>query len=565
MSQSTFTPTPEQSTALDLYRQGGSLRLIAGAGTGKTSTLRLLAEHTPPGQRLLYMAYNKAIQLDAQREFPRNTTVVTSHALAYRAVGRRYRQRLNGPRVPARQVADMLRITHTQKVGDKVLLPPQLARLANLMVSRFCISADPGLLPQHLPPVNGIAPGPERDELTALLLPHARAIWEDLQRPTGRFRFEHDHYLKLYALTNPVVAERVILYDEAQDATPVTANLVHQWQNAGKQVVIVGDSSQAIYGWRGAVDSMGMFNVPNEATLSKSFRFGPSIAAEANKWLTLLDAPIRLSGHTPIPSRLAPTMERPDAVLCRSNMGAITELMKQQTGDTSTAIVGGGAELRALAKAAEELSRGGGTMHPDLCAFRSWGEVREYAQTEEGADLSPFVDVIDSYGAATVVAVIDACVDERDADVAISTAHKSKGREWDRVKIADDFRAPHGDDLLAAEELMLSYVAVTRARKELDRGPLGWVDRFSQTGANAPRPAPVAPTAPAPVADQDSGGWQSASSVASDMRPVKSVFIGDTARALRELSAADHVTPQQWLNDQIARAAASSRAVREAG
>ncbi|CAL9630583.1 hypothetical protein SUDANB70_06094 (plasmid) [Streptomyces sp. enrichment culture] len=58
---------------------------------------------------------------------------------------------------------------------------------------------------------------------------------------------------------------------------------------------MVGDSAQAIYHWRGAKDVMTGFDGTRLA-LSQSFRFGPDLAAEANRWLRLADAPIRLTG-----------------------------------------------------------------------------------------------------------------------------------------------------------------------------------------------------------------------------------------------------------------------------
>jgi len=71
----------------------------------------------------------------------------------------------------------------------------------------------------------------------------------------------------------------------------------------------------------------------------------------------------------------------------------------------------------------------------------------------------------------------------KDPDVVISTAHKSKGLEWDRVQIGDDFAAPDAEsedpetrDMPPREEILLSYVALTRARKELGMGSLSWID-----------------------------------------------------------------------------------------
>src|SRR5690554_895516 len=100
-------PTPEQAAVIDTFRSGDHLVIEAGAGTGKTSTLRMLADATP-GRRGVYIAYNRSIAQEAQRKFPARVTCKTAHSFAYGAVGKDYRARLNGPRVPAYRAAKIL-------------------------------------------------------------------------------------------------------------------------------------------------------------------------------------------------------------------------------------------------------------------------------------------------------------------------------------------------------------------------------------------------------------------------------------------------------------------------
>ncbi|MGH3927249.1 MAG: DNA helicase, partial [Pseudonocardiaceae bacterium] len=71
-----FTPTDEQAAIRDAARTEQDLVIEAGAGTGKTSTLRLLAQDQPR-MRFLYVAYNKAIQVGAKWSFPDNVEVRT--------------------------------------------------------------------------------------------------------------------------------------------------------------------------------------------------------------------------------------------------------------------------------------------------------------------------------------------------------------------------------------------------------------------------------------------------------------------------------------------------------
>ena len=88
---------------------------------------------------------------------------------------------------------------------------------------------------------------------------------------------------------------------------------------------MVGDFAQAIYHWRGAKDVMTGFD-GTQLALSQSFRFGPDLAAEANRWLRLADAPICLNGTPTMPTELGP-VARPNTVLCRTNTGAMTQAM----------------------------------------------------------------------------------------------------------------------------------------------------------------------------------------------------------------------------------------------
>ena len=53
-----------------------------------------------------------------------------------------------------------------------------------------------------------------------------------------------------------------------------------------------------------------------------------------------------------------------------------------------------------------------------------------------------------------------------DADIIVTTAHKSKGLEWDCVVILKGFIDLTKDDV-EQEEINLFYVAITRAKKRL--------------------------------------------------------------------------------------------------
>jgi hypothetical protein len=481
----TITPTAEQVAALEAFATGQPLVIEAGAGTGKTSTLRLLAESTTKACQ--YVAFNKSIVTEAAGKFPGHVAANTAHSLAFRAKGKTYAKRLKAPRMRSTELARRLGVqpfTVTYGTERKVLSPGYLAGLVMRAVTRFCQSADEAPGPEHLPYVDGIdvPKGDGRrgwDNNNALrqeLRPAIAKAWADLMDPNGQLPYRHDHYLKAWQLDRPRIGAEVILFDEAQDANPVMAAIVAAQDHA--QLVYVGDSQQQIYDFTGAVNAMAAMDGAR-VFLTQSFRFGPAIAAMANRVLDTLDTPMRLAGTGSIVSTVGPLAE-PAAVLCRTNARAVATVLEEQAAGRRPHLIGGGAEVVSFAKAAADLQATGFTAHPDLACFSSWGEVLEYVQQDaQGAELAMLTKLVDTFGVATILEALEPgrMPAEAAADVVVSTAHKSKGREWASVALADDFPdddvPPEGPE--GAAERRLLYVAVTRAQRELDASRITWL------------------------------------------------------------------------------------------
>jgi hypothetical protein len=473
--------TDEQADYVDRYRAGVDLVVEAGAGTGKSSTLRAGAERDDRTAALI--AYNKSTATDAERSFPWHVQCGTAHAFAYRAVGKRYRRRMKeSAKQPAKVTAGILAELNpaAYAIGlDAGLHAPGLARLTLRTLDAWCKSADDAVLPVHVPAIPQLRPA-EQQAATAAAVLLASTAWQDLQHDDesgrGDLPFEHNHYLKMWALTHPRLPVDVVMFDEAQDANPVMAGVVDEQTHA--QRVAVGDRSQAINGWNGAVDAMSGWPW-HRLTLSQSFRFGPAVADMANLWLDALDAPLRLSGLPSIDSEIGYCPE-PDAILCRGNVSAIVAADKEIDAGRRVGMVGGTGDVKRLAYAAKDLMAGRPTDHPQLYLFDDWDAVREFAE-DEGSDLLTFVRMIDRFGPAWVLRVCADLVPEREAEIVTTTVHKAKGREWPRVLIAGDFpqpgdTKPNGDPVeFTREDAMLAYVAVTRARELLDPGSLAWI------------------------------------------------------------------------------------------
>lgn len=461
-------PTEEQEEAVRLFKTGDSLAIEAGAGTGKTSTLVMLAHAAGGAMRGQYVAFNKALVEESKGKFPQQVYCNTAHSLAFRAVGKNFSDRLNNSqRTPSYVIARRLGI-QSLSVADfqgaqKVLHDGLLAGLVVKTVQKFCQTAATTINQYHVPVPEGLSPGAEQ-AVRELVTPHAQAMWDDLQLAQGWAPFKHEHYLKMWQLDDPVIGADYILFDEAQDANPVIASIIAN-QEQYCQLVYVGDSQQEIYAWTGAVNALAQVEVAHRSYLTQSFRFGPEIADRANEVLDLLDAKLRLTGNPAVASRLE-ALERPKAILVRTNASGLAYLLAMQKDGVRAHFIGGTDQLLGFVRGAQELMATGHSGHPDLVCFNSWAEVQEYVQQDaSGEELRLNVRLVDGYGVEVIEKAINSMPYEGAAEVVISTAHRSKGREWTSVQLSGDF--PQSADSTPSD-LRLLYVAVTRAQHSLD-------------------------------------------------------------------------------------------------
>ena len=436
---------------------------------------------------MVYIAFNRPIADEAETKFPRNVTVGTSHRFARQGLQntplRDKLQTAGRDKSPgARFPSDWARVLDIRDVDEPLPVDAEgIARAVMGTVRNFRQSADPKISRHHLPDL------PAEIALQhALIVEKATAAWRDISDPNGRLFFDHDDYLKIWALGNPRLPFDVIFFDEAQDINDVLRKVV---LDQPVQTVVVGDSYQSIYGFRGAKDALKKWPADVKLPLTQSWRFGPGVADVGNRFLRLLRSDLELTGNPALDTTIGP-VDEPDAVLASTNAGAVAAVFDALDAGRRTALVGGGDTIRDIAKAAQDLQAGRGTKHPELSQFSTWDEVQEFVdKDDDGRSLRAFVRLVDRRGADGLLEMVGRLVSEDGVDkdgnplydVIVSTIHKSKGLEYDRVRIADDFPRPSADPetgkivLPDPEALRLAYVAVTRARAALELGGLSWI------------------------------------------------------------------------------------------
>lgn len=463
------SPTPEQKEALEKFRSGRSLKIAAFAGAGKTTTLTLLARSRPG--RGAYLAFNRAIADEAREKFPATVDCRTTHSMAYRPVmnSHGFSSGQMNSALTSNQLAE-LKNFKSKTFANKIRLDRiQQGHLILRTVGKFCQSGDEHISLRHVPNYGrllGLDKG-TLDEVRAWAVDAASGLWAEMTNSRkSDIPLGHDGYLKLWALGHPQLAFEYILLDEAQDTNPAVLAVL---QEQDAQIVYVGDRHQQIYEWRGAINAMAGITDCEEAYLTQSFRFGPTIAHEASRVLQTLGERRALRGNETLASRIV-SGQVGRTVLARTNATVIAEAFEAMRQSQKPHIVGGVEELKRLIGDVFNLQNGEPGASPEFFGFLNWGEVVAFAETEEGEGIRTFVQLVQQHGPKALWAAIkNAESDESLADVILSTAHKAKGREWDTVRLASDFASSrmHPDNPDVESEVRLFYVGMTRAKRTL--------------------------------------------------------------------------------------------------
>lgn len=487
--------TDEQANAVALFKTSDSLKISAFAGTGKTSTLTAIAKST--SKRGLYLAFNKSIAEEAATKFPRSVDCKTTHAVAFRTVAGMYQgntakltQSLHG-----NQVVQLLGIEE-MAVANILMKPRSLAFLTAKTVQRFCQSGDDEILVRHVPlsgKLESLDPA-YQNEFKHYVSDLAAHLWHRMRDPASAAPLGHDGYLKLWSLSKPRLDYDFLLLDEAQDTNEAVLSVLRCQDS---HLTLVGDRHQQIYAWRGAVNAMASVETSAEALLTRSFRFGTSVAEAATSILRVLGETRTVIGAPNLDTKIA-AAGKTSTILCRTNSGVIGVVVDALAQNRKPYVVGGVADLIRMLEDVSKLKRSLPADCPEFFGFKDWDEVVDFAKSDEGESLRSFVSIVGAYGEANLIYQLRSVArDEAGTDLVVSTGHKAKGREWNSVTLSSDFEPRLNKDVppkqvLNQEEARLLYVAATRARQLLVVPP-----RLAERW-NVPA-ALTAPAAAAPV------------------------------------------------------------------
>ncbi len=463
----------------------GNIKINAVAGSGKTTTLIEYAR-ARPGEKILYLAFNRTVKLEAERKFAAqglaNVRVETAHSLAYGAVVRPLGYQVKSEGYKSTELVELLQLANFSGKHTEYVLATHI----NALVAMFCNSDKARV--QELDYEGTITDSVTRQfvlQFREEIVQQTRILLDKMNR--GEIGVIHDFYLKKFQLSEPVLRYDSILFDEGQDASEVILDIFLS-QPATK--VIVGDSHQQIYGWRYAVNSLEKVDYPTYH-LSQSFRFEGEIARLA-RCVVGWKRHLKQSSALKIEGVGKAGKVKTRAVIARTNAGLLVkaiELLIEKKEIESVYFEGRVENYTYAGEGASiydvlNLYNGEKSWIRDkmMAGMKDMDELDEYIENTGDAQLRMLVGVVKEYGnkiPGYIKKLKESHLshdDKEKADMIFSTVHRCKGMEYDEVTLADDFITEEGLVEQSAEasnlarlteEVNLLYVAITRTRTAL--------------------------------------------------------------------------------------------------
>ena len=123
-----------------IINSSGDIKINAVAGSGKTTTIIEYAKARPTNSRILYLAFNKSVKLDAIKKFAEkglsNVTVETAHSLAYKHIVYNSRYKISKQGYKTNEIADILELQGTGEKHTEYVIANHISKF----ISYFCNS-----------------------------------------------------------------------------------------------------------------------------------------------------------------------------------------------------------------------------------------------------------------------------------------------------------------------------------------------------------------------------------------------------------------------------------------
>ena len=511
-----FKPSEYQQDIFDFIKNGkGSAVIDAVAGSGKSTTLCEAVKLLPSSKKILFCAFNKAIVTELSERLPDYVNVKTLNGLGHGAWIRFTDAKLN---LNTRKTLDIIRSESfieqfgewpVKRLGSKVRKLVAIAKAVGIVPEGADEDADNGLSPDTLEVWDQLIDHFDIDfmqknkenisdkklkelekldketaiEMTREALRRGLENWNTID-------FDDQLYLPV-VYDVPCYRNDIIFVDEAQDISHIQRILLKKNLKSNGRLIAVGDEKQAIYGFRSA-DHESLNNMVKEfkairLPLSISYRCPKLVVKEAQKFSSAIEshknAPDGTVEHWGVlTNKELKEFKLNDYIICRNTAPLIRLAFDLIRVKKPVTVIG-----RDIGKNLINLIQklNANSLEHLIDKLELWRdrEVKKLIDKDPDANISRIEEkqecikvFMDSSGASTVSDLIQA-IDEMFGDVSdirhvvvLSTIHKSKGLEFDRVFILDSWLIPSkyakkGWQLTQEDNIF--YVGITRSKNFL--------------------------------------------------------------------------------------------------
>lgn len=501
------TPSRYQTDIFSFIKNSDkSLLIQALAGSGKSTTIVAASKIIPKDKKTIFVAFNKSIATDLAKKLPSNVDASTLHSVGLSAWKTHCGKIEIEPNKIYNIIENVIGKTFPPSVKFKIkvlisllknhgVVPKGLKKATPILeltnktmstiMSHYGISFNP-------PSMKGLTQR-EKDELNKEFEVELFSYIEKILKVNIKNQtiLDFDDMLYFPAIfSNRIEFDKydVAFVDEAQDVSEIQQILIQNILHETSRLIAVGDKNQSIYGFRGAsvtsLDEIKEKFKCEELPLSICYRCSKNIIAEAQKIvpeIEVLDTAIKgtVCEHGDYKNCMT-SFQPHDYIICR-NVSPLIKLAFEFLANSKPCYIMGddiGAGIKTLIKSLRA------SCIPELKQkLREWREreKRRILDVDPDANVGFIEDKADSVltfiaysGAHTidsVLSTIDTLFNKKIKDaIVLSTIHKSKGLEAERVFILDKQLMPSKfatKEWQKAQEENLKYVAITRAKSYL--------------------------------------------------------------------------------------------------
>jgi DNA helicase-2/ATP-dependent DNA helicase PcrA len=471
----------------------GALIVEAVAGSGKTTTIVGAAKFIPVHHRSVFLAFNKSIATELSAKLPSHVEAKTLNSLGNGAVFRA----LGRTQLDANKVRGLVDLCCDKWYAAKLGTDHRRA-----LVSLIGKAKSHALVPaggkykgyeataqrwQELVDRYDIDFGDDPEVQRAAM---EMADWVLVANLEQQAIIDYDDQMYfVVAMDLQTTKYDWIIVDEAQDVAHVQRLMLQKFLSRTGRLIAVGDSRQAIYGFRGAdseaLNSLATVFRASRLPLSITYRCPKAVVRAAQQYVPELEAADSAIEGVVESLRALDAAELTDAdmVICRYTAPVISTAYKLIGRRIPCQVPGRDIGVGLVALIKRVAGRQWTTL--DVGAFRikldAWRqlELDKASKKNDDAKVDSIEDkyqslcaVADGSGATTVPALIAdiESVFASTKGVKLSTVHRSKGLEADRVYILDAHCMPSKrakQPWQMQQELNLIYVAYTRAKTAL--------------------------------------------------------------------------------------------------